>query len=587
MNEIQKHRGPDDYGIWNDSHCVLGHRRLSIIDLSSNGHQPFLSDDNRYCLTYNGEIYNYLEIREDLKKRGIPFRTNTDTEVLLKAYLAFGKDCLNRFNGMFAFAIYDSLEHSLFLARDRVGVKPLYYRLFDSGIIFSSEIKALRQAGMNRPSVTVNESALFDYLCFNRTDIEDETFIREIRRLTKGHYALFDRNGFKTVNWWNPEDYVNRGVEIPIETIRAKIRETLVSAVTLRMRSDVPVGSCLSGGLDSSILVGILYNHLNPGRTYKTFTAAFPGYRLDETHYVDALNKRYPFQNFRTYPTADNALNSLESFVFANDEPVSSPTFFSQYEVMRLAHEHGVTVLLDGQGGDENFAGYQYFHGFHFYGLYRNRQWGRLAKELWKCIYRKQTREAFETFAFQLLPGPVKKELLLRTLPHIHRDFFYDNIENSIIYSRFFSAENLNQSIVRHFQYKLEHLLRMEDRNSMAFGIEARVPYLDYRLIEYVLGVPEKMKIMQGENKVLQKQAAGDFSIPEIVNRTDKVGFGTPGEEWMETPAWKKVTSENADYVLSSFPGMFRKSMKLKNNLYDRWKINQLAVWSRQAFANK
>jgi asparagine synthase (glutamine-hydrolysing) len=579
MNALQKHRGPDDEGVYADDTCVLGHRRLSIIDLSEKGHQPFLSDDGRYQLVYNGEIYNYIELREELQKIGWKFRSKTDTEVLLKAYLEYGEDCLNRFNGMFAFVIYDSVQKRLFLARDRVGIKPLYYTLKDSALSFASEVKALSGIPVMKPSM--NPQALFDYLVFNRTDIYDETFINEIKRLPKGCYATFDHEGLKIRQWWNPEDYVQDSSHNDLTEALRKIQEILISAVQIRMRSDVPVGSCLSGGLDSSILIGILFTHYSVREGYPTFTAAFPGHRLDETRYIDELNKTFHFKNYRTFPTVHTVYEQLNDFVYTNDEPTTNYSFYTQYEVMKLAKEKGITVLLDGQGGDENFAGYHYFHGFYFYGLLKRREMTRLGLELTRSILRSQDKSAYQTLVFQLLPDALRKKLLLKSVPYIEPEFFYEYVDSSRIYNEFFNVEGLNHSLVRHFQYKLEHLLRMEDRNSMAFSVEARVPYLDYRLIEYVLGMPESLKIRGAETKYLQKAALGQFTIPAILDRKDKIGFGTPGKEWMLMEPWKKMTAQSYDHLEHTWSRVFKKGCSLPQTGFDRWKINQLSAWGR------
>lgn len=578
MNDLQKHRGPDDEGIYFDKYCGLGHRRLAIIDLSKDGHQPFSSDDGRFQLIYNGEIYNYIELREELKTLGWTFRTKTDTEVLLKAYQEYGKDCLSRLNGMFAFVIYDSQNKSLFLARDRVGIKPLYYTIIDSKLYFASEIKALHRIPSR--NLSINYQTLFDYLVFNRTDVYDETFFREIHRIPKGHFGIFGVNGLELLQWWNPEHYIqDQNHEDRLENILQTIKKILISAVQLRMRSDVPVGSCLSGGLDSSILTGIVFTHHNVEENYATFTASFPGHPIDETKYIDVLNKRYAFKNYRTLPTAENMYDRLQDFVYANDEPTNNYSFYSQYEVMKLAKEHGVTVLLDGQGGDENFAGYHYFHGFYLHGLLRKKRFLKFGTELTKILARKQNKGAYQTLLFQTLPDSTRKQLLLKTLPYIRADFFYHYIDTSRIYQEFFDAHDLNTSLVRHFQYKLEHLLRMEDRNSMAFSLEARVPYLDYRLIEYMLSIPEDLKIRAGETKYLQKKALGAYSVPEILNRKDKIGFGTPGDEWMLTKKWQALTIENYVDLTRSFPDIFKKKAILPKKGFDRWRINQLAIW--------
>ena len=577
FNEIQKHRGPDDEGLFSDTTCVLGHRRLAIIDLSSGGHQPFTSDDGRYQLVYNGEIYNYIELREELKKFGWSFRTRTDTEVLLKAYLQFGEGCLHKFNGMFAFVVYDAQEKSLFFARDRMGIKPLYYCCQESAVIFASEIKALlSDATLDR---TVNRQALFDYLVFNRTDIFDETFFQHIQRLPQGHCATFSGNGLKIKCWWDPESFLQEPCLDTEERIYQTIEQHLVSSVQLRMRSDVPVGSCLSGGMDSSVLTGILFQKGWVDKKYPTFTASFPGHPIDETRYIEKLQSRYPFKNSRTYPSPKAAFENIRDFVYTNDEPTTTPSFYSQYEVMRLARERGVTVLLDGQGGDENFAGYQYFHGFYMNGLLREKRIRQFFSEFLKVLIRRQHASAFQTLLFQLLPDTYRQGLLLRTSPFIQRDFFHQHIKTSRIYRRFFDAKDLNTSLVRHFQYKLEHLLRMEDRNSMAFSLEARVPYLDHRLVEYVLGVDADLKIKAGETKYLQKRAVGRYTIPEILERKDKIGFGTPGEEWMRTPSWAERTDIHYHELTKNFPEIFVKGAFIPHEGFHRWKVNQLAVW--------
>jgi asparagine synthase (glutamine-hydrolysing) len=578
MNEIQKHRGPDDVGRYVDPFCVLGHRRLAIIDLSKDGHQPFESDDHRFQIVYNGEIYNYIELRDELRQLGWQFQTKTDTEVLLKTYQQYGETCLSRFNGMFAFAIYDTEKQSLFLARDRVGIKPLYYRIIDSKLYFASEIKALRVNPLLTHSV--NYQSLFDYLVFNRTDIYDETFLNDIKRIPKGCYATFDLNGLHVNQWWNPENSLHDHCKDNLEKVSKKIEKLLVSAVSLRMRSDVPVGSCLSGGLDSSILIGILFNHYNIDDNYNTFTASFPGHPIDETSYIDRLKRKYPFKNFRTFPTGKKASERLREFVYANDEPTTNPSFYSQYEVMRLAREYGVTVLLDGQGGDENFAGYQYFHGFNLYGLLKRKKAFRFGYELLKSLLRRQDKSSYQTLLFQILPCSVREQLLLRTVPYINPDFFHEYVNHSRIYNEFFDVDGLNKSLVRHFQYKLEHLLRMEDRNSMAFSLEARVPYLDYRLIEYLLGVSQELKIRDGETKYLQKKVLGYYTTTEILNRKDKIGFGTPGDEWMLSESWQERTRESYSDLTEAFPGVFKKNANLPEKGFDRWKINQLSTWS-------
>ncbi len=586
MNDVQKHRGPDEEGLQRSDCCVLGHRRLSIIDLSDAGHQPMADSSGRYWITFNGEIYNYIELRHKLEQLGFTFNSSTDTEVLLKMYIRYGVDSLSELNGMFAFAIHDMQENHIFFARDRFGIKPLYYTIVESKLIFASEIKSLRSI----PSLklSVNYQALFDYLIFNRTDVYDETFLNEIKRVPKGHHGTFEDGSIRITRWWNPEDYTCSCKQPSnFEDIVAEIDRILVSSVQFRMQSDVPVGSCLSGGLDSSILTGILYCNDLAEEGFKTFTASFPGHQIDETSYIDLLNKKYPFMNYRTLPDAEGAMENLNDFVYANDEPTTNPSFYSQYEVMRLARNEGVTVLLDGQGGDESFAGYQYFHGFYLTGLWQKGRYLKLLHELINVIIRRQDKTAWQTFIFQILPDYIRILILSKSLSYIKPQFFNDYINSSIIFNNFFDAQDLNTSLIRHFQYKLEHLLRIEDRNSMMFSVEARVPYLDHRLVQYVLSVNENLKIMSGQTKYLQKQAVGNYSINEILNRKDKIGFGTPGEEWMNTQRWVDRTNASVEYLRTCLPDVFSGDLsdQLPTTGNHRWKINQLAIWHQQVFS--
>ncbi|MBF0384930.1 MAG: asparagine synthase (glutamine-hydrolyzing) [Candidatus Omnitrophica bacterium] len=577
MNSIQKHRGPDDEGIFHNSFCVLGHRRLAIIDLSHNGHQPFESDDGRFKLVYNGEIYNYIELREELMAKGWKFRTKTDTEVLLKAYQQYGESCLKRFNGMFAFAVYDTKENLLFLARDRMGVKPLYYCLIEGKIYFASEIKALK--AVKELKASLNDQSVFDYFVFNRIDVFADTFISEIKRLPKGHWAIYDKSGFRLNKWWDPASFLTDNEEDSLDIAGEKIEEILVSAVKLRMRSDVPVGSCLSGGVDSSIILGILNANNLAGKNYATFSAVFPGEKNDESFYVDLLQKRFGCQNHKTFPSSERIYDALKEYIYVHDEPTLNSSYYTQYEVMKLAKEKGVTVLLDGQGADEVFAGYHYMHGFNLTGKLKSKNYGELLKEFTGIICRRQDNSALQTFFFQLFSKDMRKNMLFAGKKFLKKDFLSVHIENSLIFNEFFDASGLNLSLIRHFQYKLEHLLHSEDRNSMCFSIEARVPYLDYRLVEYMFSVSPKLKIRNGETKYIEKKVLGKYTIKEILDRKDKIGFDTPQSKWMKENRWKGLLDESYRDVCERFPFIFEKGKEKELSHWDAWKVIQLNIW--------
>jgi asparagine synthase (glutamine-hydrolysing) len=579
MGEALRHRGPDDEGVFVEEGVALAHRRLSIIDLSADGAQPFLSECGRYALVYNGEIYNYVELREELRSRGARFKTATDTEVLLEAYREWGADALDRFNGMFAFAVYDRRERSLFLARDRFGIKPLYYAFRGEDLVFASEIKAIREVG--GLDLAPDDSAIFDFLCFNRTDVFDETFHRGVRRLPKGRRAFFDDRGFRVERWYDPATYFNRTSDASEEEIVAGTRALVESATTLRLRSDVPVGSCLSGGLDSAIIAGIIAERGAPER-YKTFTAEYPGDPIDETRYVNDLRAKYLFENYRTRPTADSAWRERRAFARAIDEPCASPTFYAQYEVMRLVAERGVTVALDGQGGDESFAGYQYFHGFSIADFVRRGKLLAASGRLWRVWRRRQAKEAYWTLLFSLAPNALKRRALRRTRRGLGRDFFEARVGESRVFNEFFAARNLNESLLAHFNYKLEHLLRMEDRSSMAFSVEARVPYLDHRLVEFLAAAPDALKLDAGETKLLQKRALGGYATESILRRVDKIGFGVPAAKWMSDERWRRLADESARFCRERLPGVFA-DVPLSDDPNERWKTIQLATWLEEA----
>lgn len=583
MTACLAHRGPDDEGLFTHTRCVLGHRRLSIIDLSPAGHQPFLSDDGRYALAYNGEIYNYVELRETLVGLGWRFRTRTDTEVLLKCLLQYGLSGLDRLNGMFALALYDTEKQELLLARDRIGIKPLYTLHHEGCVWFASELKAFR--AVPRLALSEDRQALFDYLVFNRTDVWEETFFNEVRRLPHGHHLVLNAETQGAPRaWWSVDAIAPVPVDgEPDSDVIERVRALLASSVHLRMRSDVPVGSCLSGGLDSTILLGLLHEQAS-GRLddYATFTATFPGYAQDESAYVDGVQQAFGVRSHRITPTAEAALSEAASFVAAQDEPTGTPAFYSQYAVMRLAREEGVTVLLDGQGGDEIFAGYPYLAGFFLRGLACRGAWASLVANALHLIRRGLGGQALPLFLYGALPRGLQQALVVRRVPWLSREVQAHCVEQSCIQQKLLGARDLNTCLRQHFQHKLEHLLRSEDRNSMAFSLEARVPYLDHRLVEYVLSLPAAWKIRNGEMKWLQKAALGRYTTPAILARRDKIGFNTPAAAWMGTPPWHALAAESFAALRSASPELFAPRASLPSDPVQRWKLVQLHLWRRQ-----
>ncbi len=524
MKKIE-HRGPDDSGVFIEDSVGLGFVRLSIIDISMGGHQPMISSNNRFVIIFNGEVYNYIELREELKKRGYRFRSNSDTEVVLNSYQEWGEGCLDRFNGMWAFVIYDRERREIFGARDRFGIKPFYYYRDSNRFLFASEIKALREVIDSR-NLSLNEQAIFDYLLFNRTDYGDRTFYSEIYKVPHGHYFKIDsKQEFKLHKWYDLSSNCNRG-NIDSE----KYFELLTSSIKLRMRSDVPVGVCLSGGLDSSTIVSIISKRLNI-EDINSFSAVYgKGKKGDESEFIDEMSLFLKNMHYTT-PTAQSLFNDIDDMVKLLDEPVPTTSIYAQYKVMELAKKY-VTVTLDGQGADEQLAGYPYFYGFYFKELLTTLSLRTLFIEILYYMKLHKSLYAIKTLIFFLLPNRLKLNLKGKNISYIQSDFFKSHNGKNTLTDELYSAKSLREALIKHFEYKLEHLLKWEDLNSMRFSIESRVPFLDYRVVEQTLSLRDDNYIRKGVTKYILRESIKSIVPEKIRTRYDKVGFSTPEADW-------------------------------------------------------
>lgn len=586
--QIMKHRGPDDEGIFLEENVGLGFVRLSIIDLSPAGHQPMSSHDERYVIVYNGEIYNYIELRNDLKSLGYSFKTNSDTEVLLASYIEWGEECLHRFNGMWAFVIYDRIQKRIFAARDRYGIKPFYYCMTNDFLAFASEIPPLLSLLKTKPKP--DYQSIFDYLVFNRTDQTERTFFEEIKKLQHGHSIEFKVQGsrFKVQSsikrWYNLKERVSQsvGFKDPEE-----YRQLLSSSIGLRLRSDVPVGVCLSGGLDSSSIVSILLKDYNKS-DLNTFSAVYEtGQAGDETEFIKEFS---PFLKnmFYTTPSAEMLDVDLLNFVRAQAEPIPETGVYAQFRIMKLASEQ-VTVTLDGQGADEELAGYHYFFGFFFKDLLKQLRLRKLSSEMMYYLVRHKSIYGLKTFIYFLLSERSKTRLRVDEKGYLDPDFVRRFSGTNSIAGDLYNSGSLNDALINHFEYKLEHLLKWEDRNSMWFSLEARVPFLDYRLVEKSLATSGEMIIRKGWTKHILRESMR-WTLPEKIRaRKDKIGFGTPQADWFRTKGWDRKI---VDIVLSN---SFRerrlidpdKALKIyKEHLFHKrdaskeiWKWVNLELW--------
>lgn len=545
MTDSIQHRGPDAEGQWitPNQQIGLGHRRLSIIDTSDLGNQPFHYLD-RYTIVFNGEIYNYIELKEQLISKGYTFKSKTDTEVLLALYDLKKEQCLNDLDGMFSFCIWDQQEQTLFCARDRFGEKPFYYH-FQPGkqFVFASEIKAIFAAGIEKK---VNNNMLFNYLSnawlenpFNKP----ETFYNGIQKLEASHYLLIKRNlELKKVRYWKLDTQQSYTGSLTEATER--FREMLTTSVQKRLRSDVTVGSSLSGGLDSSTIVAVV-NSMSPF-SQKTFSASFPGYEKDETRYMEMVIQQTHVSPFFTTPTADTLITEIDKLFYHQEEPFASASILAQWEVMKLAKKNDTIVLLDGQGADELLAGYTLYYRSFFQELYAT------DKNLFNAEYTAYKewggRNHFE------FDTKFKLEAKFPKLFHLYANWRSRPFPNTDMCSDFYEHHkfatpaplNFKPVLNSHLETILcvsgfENLLRYADRNSMAFSREVRLPYLNHQLVEFCYSLPSTYKIKQGWSKYILRKAF-EKKIPEAITwRKDKIGYAPPEEQWLQAPQMKNI----------------------------------------------
>lgn len=582
MTDILIHRGPDDRGTYYNDRVALGQRRLSILDLSADGHQP-MHYLQRYTIVFNGEIFNYIELREELSRAGYSFVSKTDTEVLMAAYDYWGAECLDKLNGMWAFALYDRAEGQLFAARDRFGVKPFYYYLSDDRLVWASEIKALLPALPGGPKANIPR--LLDNILLGAFDHTSETMFEGVRQLQPGCYLRFDVPAFSlAVTRYYDIDRITPNQRSYRENTR-RFKELFIDAVRLRLRSDVPVGSCLSGGLDSSSIVcvaaGLLKNE--PGDAgHHTISSCYKQadeLKYDEQEYIDQVVAQTGVQGHKIYPDVTDFFANLDHIIYHQDEPVGGLCHEAQYNVFKAAARQGITVMLDGQGADEQLAGYTPFYSVLIREYLRRFRFADAWREL--HAFRKEHKDT-EVYGMKgliwfmvsdLLPAWLRKRALKYVTSREEFEWLkvpYD--ETTVQQTRKYTG--FDDYTKKQMKYGLINLLHFEDRNAMASSIEGRVPFLDYRLVEHVLSLPPDQKLKAGVTKRILRDAMRGI-IPEgIRTRTTKLGFAVPVDVWvMKHPG--KVREELAD-ALEELTDILDKGKVL--SWFDQNKTNELAL---------
>ena len=591
MRDRLAHRGPDNAALWMHASGRIGlaHRRLSIIDTSHEADQPMVGAAGKSILVFNGEIYNYIELRSELKHKGIAFRTQSDSEVLLAAYEMWGIDCLARFNGMFAFAIFDGESKQLFIARDRFGEKPLFIGRGRFGTVaIASEMKAILAHPMI--STASCEQALERYGTGCWYEDDSQTFFEAVERLPPAHAALFSMDGREIKRWryWTP-DY-DHAHDIGLGEAIERFGTLLDRSLKLRLRADVPIGSSLSGGLDSSVVVGRLSKErASSVFTQNTFSACFDDDpTISEGPDINAVVSHSGVNSFRVTPTATGLMEESRRLHWHQEEPFLSASIYLQWCVARLAKQHSTVVLLDGQGADELLAGYQFYFSARQLDLLDQ---GRMFQALRETLRFTRRLEAaashYSDVQRRFNPRVALTPEQLREYEQQRPPVTAGPYSAGVAYAR--PGYRLRRILSEALNYNsLPMLLRYADRNAMAFSRETRMPYLDYELVDFCIGLPDDLLIRNGWQKWILREAAGD-AIPSSVRwRADKVGYAAPLDVWLRGALADWARERVFDARLSLMPGYHRPELErlwaehqagTANHSWALWRWVSLAEW--------
>lgn len=569
-----RHRGPDGEGVFTHERVGLGHRRLSIIDLTEGGNQPMERDG--LMLTYNGEIYNYLELKEELRQLGHQFHTTSDSEVLLAAYIQWGESCTTRFNGMWSFAILDRKASKLFCSRDRFGEKPFYYSISNGRFVFCSEIKGLNEA---LPPAKADMHAVAQYLIMNQVDTTNDTFFDGIKKLPASHNGVFDlnTNTFKVYRYY---DLILRPdvKAMKEDEIVALYMQEFERSISWRLRSDVKVATSLSGGLDSSFLASIaskLYHKTSQER-FTAITASSVDPYMDETNYAAMLVKHSDLNWIVTQPATDTFLDVLDDVLYTQEEPFHSASIVMQYFVMKAAHEAGIIVMLDGQGADETLMGYYQ----HITNYLLNLPLHKKPKGFLQVVDRFAISPIYLTqlyfyFASSSLRARRQRSKWSDMKQEFKGDFLDMTITNEM-------AKRAKGPYFDFQKYELQtealpKLLRYADKNAMRYSIETRLPFLDHELVEIAISADDALKVKDGWSKNILRKAMTPHVPQEITWRKRKIGYAAPEKNWL---ADKSVFAESI-HSSRILQHMMRKIEIPQDDNAMFWRMLCLAGWEK------
>lgn len=620
MSEALTHRGPDDHGYLSlvlphaegavpgvtrhidpagAANLGLAHRRLSILDVSEAGQQPMGSPDRRIWLSYNGEVYNYLELRTELANEGFTFSTGTDTEVIIAAYRAWGDACFRRFTGMFALALVDLDRRRLLLARDHFGIKPLYYHRTDERIIFASELKALTMSAGLRD---VDPQVAFDYLAHAQVDHREETFIHGVYQVPAAHFLEIDMSApnvrIDPTRFWSID--LDRRRDATPQEAADEFRRLFMDSVTLHLRSDVPLGSCLSGGLDSSAIVCAVAELVGTGAERHTFSYVAREAGIDESAFADLVNRHTGATGHRIESDPVELVSDMRELIRVQDYPFASTSIYAQARVFGLAKDNGIRVMLDGQGADELLAGYRSYLGAHFTQMLVTGRLAALGRSIARAVRQPDVSPAMLALWTGAVMVPQAWHRAARAVvrepvvpPWLRSDWVDTNVQQ-VVRDRT-GVKNRRHALREYMAHQLTvsslpALLRYEDRNSMAYSIESRVPFLTPAIAEFLFALPDDEVLRDGVTKPVLRRAMRGLVPDAILDRKDKIGFATPERTWLVGPladyVRKTLTSDVAHEIPALEPTKMlqefeRVAAGTQRFSFTTWRWINLIEWTR------
>ena len=594
MNNEISHRGPDGEGSYINYPVCFGHRRLSIIDLSDNASQPMFNEDKTIVIVYNGEIYNYKELITDLKNKGHVFRSKSDTEVIIHSYEEYGTECVRKFNGMWAFAIYDFRKNIFFASRDRFGVKPFYYYIDKNCLIFSSEIKAVLKA---KNISEANHGKVFDYLAYGYKTNNGDTFFININELKPSHSILTENSEMKILKYFDLNEVSETGINF--KEASDNLNDLLNDSVRIRFRSDVPVSILLSGGLDSGIIASITNSLIEKNELTEhdvtSFSAVFPGYKFDESEYINEISKNCSKINSNLlHPDLNFLKDSIDKFVYGMGEPVFSTTSFAHYMLMKEIRNRNIKVILNGQGADEAWCGYgRYISGYYLSDM--------LLKNPGKFVGEFNDVSDKMKFSRSFIFLQMLKSFLSRRTGSYLRSAYGENVfncltsdfrKNNFCYFKnpeygVLSANKLTEFMKYNIQYQgFNQILHYEDHSAMQNSVEIRSPFIDYRLMTLAFSLPVSFKFEHGITKRILRELFKKRLPDSVINNHIKTGFMTPFDDWLNNASGNMFAneifnSESFKNISVWDSGKIKKMFGEKSRLPDFpfWRIINTVLW--------